>query len=146
MKILIINGPNLNLLGKRNPDIYGHRSLNELNTFVKDYFKKVKLEFYQSNHEGDIIDRIHQAMTQFDGIVINPGALTHYSYALRDAIEACTIPVVEVHLSNVAARESFRNISVISEVCQGTISGFGAYGYVIGVQALAHKIKRLSND
>ncbi len=146
MKILIINGPNLNLLGKRNPDIYGHRSLNELNTFVKDYFKKVKLEFYQSNHEGDIIDRIHQAMTQFDGIVINPGALTHYSYALRDAIEACTIPVVEVHLSNVAARESFRNISVISEVCQGTISGFGAYGYVIGVQALAHKIKRLNND
>ncbi len=146
MKILIINGPNLNLLGKRNPDIYGHRSLNELNTFVKDYFKKVKLEFYQSNHEGDIIDRIHQAMTQFDGIVINPGALTHYSYALRDAIEACTIPVVEVHLSNVAARESFRNISVISEVCQGTISGFGAYGYVIGVQALAHRIKRLNND
>ena len=146
MKILIINGPNLNLLGKRNPDIYGHRSLNELNTFVKDYFKKVKLEFYQSNHEGDIIDRIHQAMTQFDGIVINPGALTHYSYALRDAIEACTIPVVEVHLSNVAARESFRNISVISEVCQGTISGFGAYGYVLAVQALAHKIKRLNND
>ena len=146
MKILIINGPNLNLLGKRNPDIYGHRSLNELNTFVKDYFKKVKLEFYQSNHEGYIIDRIHQAITQFDGIVINAGALTHYSYALRDAIEACTIPVVEVHLSNVIARESFRKISVISEVCQGTISGFGAYGYVLAVQALAHKVKRLNDD
>lgn len=146
MKILIINGPNLNLLGKRNPDIYGHRSLNELNTFVKDYFKKVKLEFYQSNHEGELIDRIHQAITQFDGIVINAGALTHYSYALRDAIEACTIPVVEVHLSNVIARESFRKISVISEVCQGTISGFGAYGYVLAVQALAHKVKRLNDD
>ncbi len=146
MKILIINGPNLNLLGKRKPDVYGHRSLNELNTFVKEYFKKVTLEFYQSNHEGDIIDRIHQAMARFDGIVINPGALTHYSYALRDAIEACTIPVVEVHLSNIAARESFRRVSVISEVCQGTISGFGAYGYVIAVQALAHKLKRKQHD
>ncbi len=146
MKILIINGPNLNLLGKRKPDVYGHRSLNELNAFVKEYFKKVQLEFYQSNHEGDIIDRIHKAMTQFDGIVINPGALTHYSYALRDAIEACRIPVVEVHLSNVAAREPFRHISVISEVCQGTISGFGAYGYVIAVQALAHKLKRQNHD
>lgn len=146
MKILIINGPNLNLLGKRKPDVYGHRSLNELNAFIKEYFKKVDLEFFQSNHEGAIIDRIHQAMTRFDGIVINPGALTHYSYALRDAIEACTIPVVEVHLSNIAARESFRRVSVISEVCQGTISGFGAYGYVIAVQALAHKRKRLNHD
>lgn len=146
MEILVINGPNLNLLGQRKPDVYGHRSLNELNAFIQDYFKKVKLEFYQSNHEGQIIDRIHKAMMHFDGIVINPGALTHYSYALRDAIEACTIPVVEVHLSNVAAREPFRHVSVISEVCQGTISGFGAYGYVLAVQALAHKIKRLNND
>jgi len=142
MKILVINGPNLNLLGRRKPDIYGHKSLEDMIEFIRGYFKKVELDFFQSNHEGRIIDQIQQAGDKFDGIAINPGAYTHYSYAIRDAIEACDIPVVEVHISNIAAREAFRQVSVISEVCGGTVAGFGAYGYVLGVQALTHQLKR----
>ncbi len=142
MKILIINGPNLNLLGSRKPDVYGHKSLDEVNEFIEGYFKRVKLEFFQSNHEGAIIDKIQQSAREYDGIAINPGAYTHYSYAIRDAIEAVAIPVAEVHISNVHGREDFRSTSVISDVCSGTISGFGIYGYVLAVQALAHQIKR----
>lgn len=142
MKILIINGPNLNLLGIRKPEMYGHKNLDQVNEFIKKYFKRIEVEFYQSNHEGEIIDKIQQATGDFNGIVINPGALTHYSYAIRDAIEAVTIPVSEVHISNVHGREDFRSKSVISDVCSGTISGFGIYGYVLAVQALAHCLKR----
>ncbi len=142
MKILIINGPNLNLLGEREPNVYGHKSLEEINVFIADYFKRVDLDFFQSNHEGEIIDKIHQARQFYDGIVINPGAYTHYSLAIRDAIEAVAIPVAEVHISNIDDRESFRRTSVISEVCAGTVSGFGVYGYVLAIQGLAHKIKR----
>ncbi len=142
MKILVINGPNLNLLGQRKPDVYGHKNLEEINAFISDYFKRVTIEFFQSNHEGAIVDKLHQADTEFDGVVINAGAFTHYSYAIRDAIEAISVPVAEVHISNVHDREAFRKTSVISEVCQGTVSGFGVYGYILAVQALAHRVKR----
>lgn len=142
MKILIINGPNLNLLGSRKPDVYGYKNLEEVNEFINGYFKRVDLDFFQSNHEGAIIDKIHQAAHEAEGVVINPGAYTHYSYAIRDAIEAVDIPVAEVHISNVHGREDFRSTSVISDVCAGTISGFGIYGYVLAVQALAHQLKR----
>ncbi len=142
MKILVINGPNLNLLGRRKPDVYGHKNLEEVNVFINDYFKRVKIEFFQSNHEGAIIDKLHEADGTFAGVVINPGAFTHYSYAIRDAIEAISVPVAEVHISNVHDREPFRKTSVISEVCQGTVSGFGVYGYILAVQALAHRVKR----
>jgi 3-dehydroquinate dehydratase-2 len=142
MRILVINGPNLNMLGQRNPGQYGHESLEAINTYIADYFKKVEIEFYQSNHEGDIIDQIHSAGKRFQGLVINPGALTHYSYAIRDALESCSLPVIEVHLSNIHAREEFRRLSVISPACQGTISGLGKYGYILAIQALAHQLSK----
>ncbi len=139
MKILILNGPNLNLLGMREPDVYGSQTLEDLNIYIRDYFKKTELEFVQSNHEGELIDQIHKADGAYEGIVLNAGALTHYSYAIRDAIVAVSVPVMEVHLSNVAAREDFRRNSVIAPVVQGSISGLGAYGYVLAVRALAHQ-------
>ena len=142
MKILIIHGPNLNMLGKRDPDIYGLYTLSDVNEFISEYFKKVKLEFYQSNHEGDIVEKIQHADEEFNGVVLNAGAFTHYSYAIRDAIESISIPVVEVHMSNVAAREEFRHNSVISPAVMGSITGFGAYSYVLGVQAIAHDRKK----
>ena len=141
MHILIINGPNLNMLGVRRPDVYGYKSLDEVNAYIKDYFKKVKVSFFQSNEEGKIVDEIQKLSENYDGLVINPGALTHYSYAVRDAIEAIDLPVVEIHISNIAAREGFRKNSVISDVCSGTISGFGSYGYILAVQAIAHQLK-----
>ncbi len=136
MKVLIINGPNLNYLGKRKPEIYGKRTLDELNDYISRSLKNETLDFFQSNYEGAIIDQIQQAPEKYDGIVLNAGAFTHYSYAIRDAIEACDIPVVEAHLSNIAARESFRSVSVISAVCEGTVAGFGAESYTLAVQAL----------
>ncbi|MHB2149811.1 type II 3-dehydroquinate dehydratase [Calditrichota bacterium LG25] len=142
MKILVIHGPNLNLLGQRNPEIYGTFTLEQLNQKIKNHFPELEFEFFQSNHEGQIIDRIHLAREATDGIVINAGALTHYSYSLRDAIEATPLPVVEVHLSNIFARESFRRNSVISEVCLGTVSGFGAHSYLLGVEALKEYLKQ----
>jgi len=142
MKILIINGPNLNLLGKREPTFYGQNSLEEVNHFVKDYFKKVNIDFHQSNHEGEIIDKIHKADQNYSGIVLNAGAYTHYSIAIRDAIEAISIPVIEVHISNIAKREEFRHKSVISDVVEGSIIGLGVYGYVLAVQAIAHQHRR----
>ncbi len=142
MKMLIMHGPNLNLLGHRKPEIYGNQTLDQLNQKIKNHFPELELDFFQSNHEGELIDKIHQAMEVFDGIVLNAGALTHYSYSLRDAIEACHIPVVEVHLSNIAGREGFRRESVISEVCLGTISGFGVTSYLLGVQALKEHLKQ----
>jgi len=146
MKILVINGPNLNMLGKRKPEVYGSKTLEEINGYIKDYFKRVKTEFFQSNHEGEIIDKLHEAGREYKGVVINAGAFTHYSYAIRDAVEACGIPVTEVHISNTAGRENFRKTSVISDVCMGTITGFGTYSYVLGIQALAHHVKRRAND
>ncbi len=137
-KILVIHGPNLNLLGTREPEIYGPLTLEEINQRLQAYAaeKGIKIRTFQSNHEGDIIDAIHQAIDWADGLVINPGAYTHYSYAIRDAIAAIGLPTVEVHLSNVHAREDFRHLSVIAPVCLGQISGFGWQSYVLGVEGL----------
>lgn len=139
MDILIINGPNLNLLGERDPKQYGSDSLEEVNNFIADQRREDDVEFFQSNHEGAIIDKIQQAKQKFEGIVINPGAFGHYSYAIRDAIEACSIPVIEVHLSNIYARENFRRTSITASVCSGIVSGIGKHVYILGIDAL--KIK-----
>jgi len=129
--ILIINGPNLNFLGTREPEIYGSTTLLQLNKQLKNYLKKrgFKAVFYQSNHEGGIIDFIQKKNKKAAGIVINPGALTHYSYALRDALASVKSPVVEVHISDIYKREDFRKISVIKPVCKKQISGKGIKGY-----------------
>ena len=137
-KILVINGPNLNMLGIRNPEVYGGKTLDSINNTVFSYAAGMKLncEFFQSNCEGEIIDKIHSVYKEYDGCIINAGALTHYSYAIRDAIEAVDKPFIEVHLSNVDAREDFRKISVIAPVCKGSISGFGANSYLLAVNAM----------
>lgn len=146
MKILVIHGPNLNLLGSRKPEVYGHKTMQDLNSYIQDYFKKIKVDFYQSNNEGDIVDHIQSADTKYDGVALNAAAYTHYSIAIRDAIEAIAIPVVEVHISNIASREDFRRKSVISEVALGSISGLGIYSYVLAVQGLAHHLKHKSGS
>ncbi|MCI8388891.1 MAG: type II 3-dehydroquinate dehydratase [Clostridiales bacterium] len=144
MKILIMNGPNLNLLGEREPGIYGSESLDSINADLAKRAAKlgVDTEFYQSNHEGALIDKLHAARGVFDAIVLNAGAYTHYSIAIRDAIAAIKLPVVEVHLSNIHARESFRENSVIAPVCAGQISGFGSYSYTLGLYAAIDKAKK----
>ena len=136
MKILIINGPNLNRLGKRDPGVYGRKTLAEINEELRKSFPQLEFTFLQSNHEGALIDAIQQAEAEYEGIVINPGAYSHYSLAIRDAIADCPIPVVEVHISNIAAREEFRRHSVISAVCRGTVAGFGPNGYALAVRGL----------
>lgn len=138
-KILVIHGPNLNLLGEREPGVYGNQSIEVLNSTIIDRAKALGLEceIFQSNHEGAIIDKLHAARKTFDGVVINAGAYTHYSYAIRDAIAAIKIPCVEVHLSNVFSRDAFRSESVIAPVCKGSISGFGFESYYLALQALA---------
>ncbi|MDG5788705.1 type II 3-dehydroquinate dehydratase [Evansella sp. AB-P1] len=135
MKLLILNGPNLNRLGKREPDVYGSKTLNDLESFLKKHGESanVRVTMKQSNWEGQIIDWIHDAENSYNGIIINPGAFTHYSYAIRDAVAGITLPVVEVHISNVHAREEFRKESVIAPVCVGQISGFGFEGYLMGM-------------
>ncbi len=137
-KILFILGPNLNMVGIRHKEVYGTQTAESINEEVKAQAEQLglELEIYQSNHEGDIIDKIHSAYGNKDGIMINAGALTHYSYALRDAIEAVRIPTVETHMSNVYAREQFRHESVISPVCAGSIAGFGKTSYYLGLCAL----------
>lgn len=137
MKILIINGPNLNMLGKRETDVYGKNTLEDLTIYIEKTFKEVAtFEFFQSNHEGYIIDKLHEANGNFDGIVINPGAFTHYSYAIADAIKSINIKVVEVHISNIHKREEFRHKSVTANGCIGQISGFGFYSYILGINAI----------
>ena len=138
MKILVINGPNLNLLGTREPHHYGQESLAEINANLAAAAGRfgADLDFFQSNHEGELIDLIQKAPVGNDGIVINAGAFSHYSYAIRDAIAAIDIPVVEVHMSNIYAREEFRHHSVLSPVVTGQVCGFGSYGYIMAVYAL----------
>ena len=142
MKILVVNGPNLNMLGIRKPEIYGIETLDTINNSIVEQFPDIDVEFFQSNHEGEIIDKLHFAYKSFNGIVLNPGALAHYSFALRDAIEACILPIVEIHLSNIYAREDFRHKSITSGVCIGVISGFGKYSYIAGIEALLQRMKK----
>ncbi|MBE6842012.1 MAG: type II 3-dehydroquinate dehydratase [Oscillospiraceae bacterium] len=145
MKILVIHGPNLNLLGEREPGVYGDETFEKLNSDIMKHAEKsgVECEIYQSNHEGMIIDKLHDARTKFDGVVINAGAYTHYSYAIRDAISAIKIPCIEVHISNINARDEFRKTSVIGPVCRASIAGFGRYSYILGMDGL---IRLLSEE
>jgi 3-dehydroquinate dehydratase-2 len=138
MNILVLHGPNLNLLGKREPDVYGSLSLEKINDLLQRFADKhdAHLRITQSNHEGELIDAIQDAVGWAEGIVINPGAYTHTSLAIRDAIAAMSIPAVEVHLTNIYSREDFRHQSVIAPVCLGQISGFGWRSYVLGIDAL----------
>ena len=137
-KILVINGPNLNLLGEREPGIYGDDTYESLCEMIMDKADEmnIKCGIFQSNHEGAIIDKLHSARMNFNGVILNAGAYTHYSYAIRDAISAISIPVVEVHISNVFARDEFRKNSVIAPVCKGSISGFGFSSYFLAMDAL----------
>jgi len=143
MKILILHGPNLNLLGTREPEVYGSLTLEDINNKLVALGKElgVELTCLQSNHEGGLIDALHESRTWAKGVVLNPGGYPHTSIALRDAISAIQIPVVEVHLSNVYAREEFRHVSMISAVCIGKITGFGWRSYLLGLRALVENLQ-----
>jgi 3-dehydroquinate dehydratase-2 len=144
MKIIVINGPNLNLLGVREPEIYGSRTLDDINNDIAIKAKEIGVEcdFFQSNSEGDLISAVHSVLNdEYSGCVINAGAYTHYSYALRDAISAVNKPFIEVHMSNVHSREEFRHTSVISAVCKGVIAGLGENSYHLAVRAIKDMVK-----
>jgi len=143
-KILVLHGPNLNRLGRREIDVYGKLTLEEIDQALtgKSSELGVSIECFQSNHEGSLIDRIHDADDKYQGILINPAALSHYSYALRDALAGTGLPMVEIHLSNIYSREPFRHISLISAVVDGVISGFGLESYLLGLEALVKIIEK----
>ena len=139
-KVFVINGPNLNMLGRREPAIYGNQTLCDINTLLEKEAEKldIALEFFQSNCEGELVGFIQKAYGEAEGIIINPGAYSHYSIALLDAISALPIPTVEVHLSNIHTREEFRKTCVTAKACKGQICGFGGYGYVMALYALSN--------
>ena len=143
MNILFICGPNLNLLGEREKEIYGEKSFEEINIILEKEAQKmgVNLEIFQSNHEGNIIDKIQESRRSIDGIIINPGAYSHYSLAIRDALKVVKAPLIEVHLSNIYSREEFRHHSVIAPVCWGQIAGLGYQGYILALQAFLMRKK-----
>jgi len=143
MKILIINGPNLNMLGKRDKATYGRKTLAEINSLLKKQGEKLDAEItsFQSNSEGALVDFIQQQSSSADGIIINPGALTHYGFSLRDALADSGLPILEVHLSNIYAREDWRAESVIAPIAKGQISGLGWQGYIVALQALVAELK-----
>ena len=136
--ILIINGPNLNLLGKREPGVYGNQSFEDYFQVLKNKYPEATLEYFQSNHEGALIDKIHETGFSYDGIVLNAGAYTHTSVAIADAIRAVTTPVVEVHISNIHKREAFRHHSFLSEACKGCIVGFGLDSYRLAIESFVN--------
>ena len=142
MKIFVLNGPSLNLLGEREPDIYGAETLEDVETMCREWASELghDLDFRQTNDEGQLIDWLQDARSGADGVVLNPAGLSHYSIALRDAVAACEMPVVEVHISNIYAREPFRQKSVISGVATGVISGLGTHGYVLALEAVARSL------
>jgi len=137
--ILILNGPNLNRLGLREPEVYGRETLDQLNARITTRAGElgVSVEFYQSNHEGGLIDRLHAAADSMAGVILNPGGLAHTSIALRDAVASIPIPTIEVHISNIFAREPFRRRSIVSGACRGVISGLGTQGYLLAIEHLA---------
>lgn len=142
MKICVLQGPNLNLTGLREPGVYGSRTLEDIHRRIAQRAGelKVEVEFYQSNWEGALIDKLHACRSEVDGIIFNPGAYSHTSYALRDAISAIGLPVVEVHISNIHAREEFRHTSLITAVCMGQICGLGETGYILALEALVERL------
>jgi 3-dehydroquinate dehydratase-2 len=144
MKIIVIHGPNLNLLGTREPEHYGSMTLKKINNMIMQYAKKEKIEIdiFNSNHEGEIIDIIHGAIETIDGIIINPGAFTHTSIAIRDALLACGIPTIEVHLSNIYQREEFRHRSYISDIALGVITGLKEQGYILAIKAFKNILNK----
>ncbi len=138
-KILVIHGPNINLTGMREKSVYGSKSFEQINDDIKKWAEELGMqaEIFQSNYEGAIIDKLQDAIGNVSGVVMNPGAYTHYSYAIRDAVASTGLPVVEVHMSNIHAREEFRHHSVIAPVCKGQICGFGADSYRLGLEAIS---------
>lgn len=141
-KVLVINGPNLNMLGIREKSIYGSDTLDSINAEIKEYAKSLNIDcdFFQSNCEGEIISKIHTVLTEYDGCAINAGAYTHYSYAIRDAIACVNKPFIEVHMSDIHSREEFRHISVITDVCKKMIAGFGKQSYLMAIKTLEELI------
>ncbi len=148
MKIMILNGPNLNLLGKREKDLYGRMSLNEILALLERRARElgVEIEHFQSNDEGELVTRIQQSPGRFDAMVFNPAAYTHTSVALHDALRAVDVPCIEVHLTNIHAREAFRRESLTAPVCVGQISGFGAFSYVLGLDAAVDHVRRAKGE
>lgn len=142
MRVLIIHGPNINLTGKREPDKYGSETIEDINAWLMDKAVGLGIEcdIFQSNHEGGIIDRMHDAMGKYAGIILNAGAYTHYSYAIRDAITAVNVPCIEVHFSNIHARDDFRHKSVIAPACVGSIAGFGKRSYMLALEYFADTV------